>query len=143
MDAKSRILLGARYKEALGSKAIIVKGNGPFLNVFPISEFQKLDKRITALTDLSTDQGFKLFFDNKFQSFLANFYSNQAEAEVDEQARITIPRFLRDEVDLSGDIIVRSTGRYLQIWKQITFYQRQGNDGELDTSEFIGNLTLA
>jgi MraZ protein len=142
LDAKQRLLVGARLADGLGSKVIIVKGNGPYLNVFPTGEFKKLEKRIEALTDLDTEQGFKLFFDNKFQSFLANFYSNQVEAEVDEQARITIPGFLRDEVDLSGDLIVRSTGRYLQIWKQVTFYQRQGSDAELDTSAFIGNLSL-
>lgn len=141
LDAKTRLLLGARLTEGIGNKVIIVKGNGPYLNIFPIAEFKKLEKRIEALSDLETDQGFKLFFDNKFQSFLANFYSNQAEAEIDEQSRITIPGFLRDEVDLSGDLIIRSTGRYLQVWKQVTFYQRQGSDAELDTTAIIGNLS--
>jgi MraZ protein len=141
LDAKGRVLLGARFKDALGSKAIVVKGNGPFLNVFPIKEFRKLEDRITPLSDPGNEQGFRLFFNNKFQSFLANFYSNQAEVEVDDQARISIPKFLREEVDLAGDLIVLSAGRYLQIWKVRNYYQRQQEEIALDPAEVLGQFT--
>ncbi len=138
LDSKGRILLGARFKDGLGTKAIIAKGNGPFLMVFPVEEFNKLEARLQPLMDLSTDSGLRNFMTGKFQAYLTNFYSNQAEVDVDDQARISIPKFIRDEIDLNGDLIVLSAGKYLQIWKKKAYYQRQTDEIDFDPSELFG-----
>jgi len=138
LDSKGRILLGARFKEGLGTKAIIAKGNGPFLMAFPVEEFNKLEARLLPLMDLGTDAGLRNFMTGKFQAYLTNFYSNQAEVDVDEQARISIPKFIRDEIDLAGDLIVLSTGKYLQIWKKKAYYQKQADEIDFDPSGIIG-----
>lgn len=138
LDSKGRILLGARFKDGLGAKAIIAKGNGPFLMVFPVDEFNKLEARLMPLMDLGTDSGLRNFMTGKFQAYLTNFYSNQSEVDVDEQARISVPKFIRDEMDLAGDLVVLSTGKYLQIWKKKTYYQRQEDEIDFDPSEILG-----
>jgi len=139
VDSKGRLLIGARFKDGLGDKAVVVKGNGPYLMVFPAGEFKRLEEQFLPLTDLGSELGARAFFNTKLQNYLANFFSSQAEVEVDDQGRISIPKFLCEEIGLVGDAVVRAAGSYLQVWTPKEYYRRQEDEIMLDPGE-MSNL---
>ena len=141
IDSKGRLLLGAKYKEELGDKAIVVRGEGPYLRVFPLGHFEKIERRLRAASDLDTEIGMRMFFDAKFQNYLANFFSNQAEVDVDEQGRVVLPKFLCEQIGLVSDVVVRSAGNHLQLWTPKDHYQRPDNETTLDAQGFRDFIT--
>lgn len=141
IDSKGRLLLGASYKQELGDKAIVVRGEGPYLKVFPRGHFERIERRLRAASDLDTELGLRMFFDAKFQNYLANFYSNQAEVDVDEQGRVVLPKFLCEQIGLVSDVVVRSAGNHLQLWTPKDHYQRPDNETTLDAQGFQEFIT--
>ena len=141
IDSKGRLLLGTRFKEELGDKAIVVRGEGPYLKVFPLGHYAKIEQWLRAASDLDTEIGMRMFFDAKFQSYLENFYSNQAEVDVDEQGRIVVPKFLCEQIGLVSDVIVRAAGNHLRLWTPKDHYQRPDNETTLDPQGFQEFIT--
>jgi MraZ protein len=137
VDSKGRLLLGTKNKDELGDKAIVVRGEGPYLKVFPLGQYEELEKRLRAATDLSTEMGLRMFFDAKFQNYVTNFFSNQAEVDVDEQGRIVIPKFLCEQIGLVSEAIVRAAGNHLQIWTLKDHHRRPDDETTLDAKGFL------
>ncbi len=117
IDGKGRIFLGVRAKQELGDTAFIIYGSVSHILVTNEENFRYIEKHIQDRIDLSTYSGFLKAMGAKTQSFLRNFYSLHASVEVDEQGRITIPKFLREHVFLQGELVVYSLGWCIEVWK--------------------------
>jgi len=116
IDKKGRIFLGSRARQEIGQRAFVIYGDDFHLRVVPEKHFKEIERRISELTDLATLEGFFNVTDADALKLQRNFYSLQAEVEVDEQGRITIPKFLRELVFLSDEVKVFSVGKWIEIW---------------------------
>jgi len=106
IDAKGRMIVPAKFREELGESFIITKGLDQCLFVFPKSEWEKLDAK---LSEQSLSNG------RKIQRF---FYGGMVDCEVDKQGRILIPANLREYASLEKDIVMVGLAKRAEIWSK-------------------------
>lgn len=106
IDVKGRMIMPAKFRDELGEKFVTTKGLDKCLFIFPLSEWEKLDKQ---LSELSLSKG------REIQRF---FYGGMTECEIDKQGRILIPANLREYAGLEKDIIVIGLNKRAEIWSK-------------------------
>lgn len=106
LDDKGRVILPAKFREALGDGLVVTRGQERCLYVFSEQEFGDLHERVRQAPITSKQS----------RDFLRVFLSG-AHAEVpDKQHRITIPVPLRDYAGLDRDLVVIGAGSRAEIW---------------------------
>lgn len=106
IDAKGRVIMPVKLRDELGDRFVATKGLDKCLFIFPLSEWDKLDKQ---LSELSLSKG------REIQRF---FYGGMTQCEVDKQGRILIPSNLREYAGLEKDVVIIGLNRRAEIWSK-------------------------
>ena len=88
VDAKGRLIVPAKFREALGEEFVVTKGLDGCLFVYPMEEWKNIEEKFRNIPLTTKDA-------RKFSRF---FFSGAATCEVDKQGRILIPSVLREFV---------------------------------------------
>ncbi|MDD2422429.1 MAG: division/cell wall cluster transcriptional repressor MraZ [Heliobacteriaceae bacterium] len=121
VDAKGRLFIPARFREALGERFVATKGLDGCLFVYPLEEWKRLEAKLKGLPFTRADA-------RAFQRF---FFSGAAECEVDRQGRILIPVHLREYAALTKEAVVIGVSTRVEIWSHERW---QGYNAETATS---------
>lgn len=134
IDGKGRLIVPAKYREALGEKFIATKGLDHCLFVYPIDEWQALEEKLRALPFTQPDA----------RAFVRFFFSGATECELDKQGRILLPANLRDYAQLEKDVVLVGVSSRVEIWSQTlwTDYSRQAEDAYASAAESLVNLGI-
>lgn len=134
IDSKGRLIVPAKYREALGEKFIATKGLDHCLFVYPIDEWQALEEKLRALPFTQPDA----------RAFVRFFFSGATECELDKQGRILLPANLRDYAQLEKDVVLVGVSSRVEIWSQTlwTDYSRQAEDAYASSAESLVNLGI-
>ena len=92
MDAKGRVILPVKFRDAIGSKFILTKGIDHNLTIYPVDEWKKVEEKLSKL-----QQGSKAS-----RNLKRRLQGAAVEVEVDNQDRISIPQNLREYAELQG-----------------------------------------
>ena len=84
IDAKGRLIMPAKFREALGDTFIVTRGLDGCLFGYPLSQWELLQEKLKQLPLAKKDA----------RAFTRFFYSAAMEAELDKQGRINIPQTL-------------------------------------------------
>ncbi|MCJ7677847.1 MAG: division/cell wall cluster transcriptional repressor MraZ [Anaerolineales bacterium] len=106
LDAKGRLTIPARFREALASGAYVTQGFERNLMVYTTESFERLAKRASTLT--ATDP--------EARAVRRVIFGGATEVEIDNAGRILIPEFLRQYGQLEGDAAIVGAGEYFEIW---------------------------
>ncbi|MBD8490200.1 division/cell wall cluster transcriptional repressor MraZ [Echinicola sp. CAU 1574] len=110
LDAKGRLVLPAKLKAALpetyGNELVMRRGFDPCLVLYPMSEYRKLDAKVSALDD----------FDPKQRNFKRSFYRGNTEVELDTTGRFSIPKPLLHFAEITKEVVVVGMGKTIEIW---------------------------
>ncbi len=106
IDSKGRIIIPSKFREALGYKFILTKGLDNCLFIYPMDEWDNLEKKLKQLPLASKDA----------RAFVRHFFSGAVECEVDKQGRITIPQNLRDHAKVDKEVITIGVSSRVEIW---------------------------
>src|SRR5690349_1496025 len=87
LDEKGRVVLSAKFREALGTEFMLITSPGPCLRAYPMAVFDRLED------DLRSANVFDEADENK-QKMQRMFYDGEV-CGLDQQNRLTIPRGLR------------------------------------------------
>lgn len=123
IDTKSRIIVPVKFREGLGDKFVITKGLDDCLFVYPLDEWQSLEKKMRSLPFTRADA----------RAFSRFFFSGASECEVDKQGRVLIPSNLRKYASLEKEVIIIGVSSRVEIWsKEVweAYNQRTGSDYE-------------
>ena len=113
IDAKNRVFVPAKYKEALGdSFKLSHNGFNKCILVYSNEEWAKYEEKISKLPSL------------KFDDFIRAIYSNTVDVQPDAQGRIIIPSFLKDKVEIEKNVLVMGVGTHIEIWAQEVFAEK-------------------
>ncbi len=106
LDDKGRLILPAKFREAMAPGIIVTRGQERCLYAFPRSRFEQV---LSELEDspLSSKQN---------RAYTRVFLSGASDEIPDKQGRITIPAVLRKYAGLSRDLAVIGSGTKLEIW---------------------------
>lgn len=106
IDAKGRVIIPAKLREALGEHFIITKGLDECLFVYPMEQWRAFEEKLQALPlNQPSARAFSRFF-----------FSGATEGELDKQGRVMLPQNLRDYGGLSKEIVITGSGNRLEIW---------------------------
>lgn len=110
IDAKNRVFVPAKYKEALGDSFKL--SNNGFNNcilVYSNDEWEKFVNKINEFPSL------------EIEDFIREVFSNTVDVQIDSQGRIVIPNFLKEKLKVNEDSLVKNllilgVGNHLEIW---------------------------
>lgn len=118
LDEKGRVILPAKFREALADGLFITKSFDKCLTVYTKKDWFALVERINALpttTDLNV---------RNFQRFLVG---GATEGEISRQGRISIPQNLREFAGLERDIVIVGLANKVEIWAKEKYEEFTAN----------------
>jgi MraZ protein len=110
LDDKGRLKMPAEFKRLAdekysGSKFYITSKDGKSANVYPISEWETIERKLVALPTFNASKQ-KLLK-------LTSYYGQ--EVEFDGQGRLLLPATLRESAGLKGEVSVAGRLTYLEV----------------------------
>lgn len=106
LDAKGRLAIPARFREAFGNDVVVTRGIDRCLSLYPMSAWEPLAEKVSALSISDPDA----------RTFRRMVFAEAASAEFDRQGRILIPPDLRSYANLDREAVVVGMHTYVEIW---------------------------
>lgn len=106
IDAKSRMIIPAKYREELALRCVVTRGIDKCLYIYPMDEWVKFTKDLYKLPKTNRNA----------RSFVRHFYANAEECEIDRQGRITIPQPLREYAGIEKELTTMGNGEKIEVW---------------------------
>lgn len=135
MDDKGRFALPAKLRGvaddqgliALEGDLILTKGLEGCLTLYPQSEWDDIQSRLSTLTFTKKD----------FRFFGRRFYSSATIVSPDKTGRILVPSHLVNEASLKKELLVIGVNRWVEIWnpERYQYYLEQFSGSYEDVAE--------
>ena len=106
LDDKGRLVLPAKFREALAAGVVLAKGQDRALVLWPVAEFAAYAER---LAEASRN-------DANVRAYTRVFFSGASDEVPDRQGRVTIAPALRDYAGLERDVVIVGAGQTCEIW---------------------------
>jgi MraZ protein len=106
LDAKGRLAIPARYREALAEGVVLTRGIDRCLALYPLAAWRPLAEKVAALPLTDADA----------RNFRRLVFAEAADLELDGQGRILIPPDLRRYADIEREALVVGVDTSIEIW---------------------------
>lgn len=106
VDAKGRLIVPAKFRDALGETFVVTRGLDNCLFGYPMNEWRKLEEKLKGLPMTKKDT----------RAFARFFFSGATEVEIDKQGRINIPTTLMQYAHLVKECVVLGVSNRIEIW---------------------------
>ncbi len=109
IDAKSRMIIPAKFREELGTKCVVSKALDHCLEIHPMEEWESfVNEKLKVLSS----------FDPKARQLARYFASSAVECEVDKQGRLTIPQELREYAGIEKELVTVGAFEKIEVWSK-------------------------
>ncbi len=108
LDAKGRVHIPSKFRDALGEGFIVTKGVGGCLFVFSREEWNNFSSKLKELP----------ISDVAVQSFTRMLFASANEGEIDKQGRTLLPQRLRDHIKAVKEVTVVGVNTRVEIWSK-------------------------
>lgn len=127
IDDKGRIIIPAKFRDALGTDFIVTRGLDNCLFVYPRQEWALLEQKIKSLPSMAANA----------RAFSRLLFSGASECEWDKQGRVNVPNHLREYAKLDKECTVIGVSSRVEIWDKATWeeYSRQSADSFNEIAE--------
>lgn len=123
IDAKSRVIIPAKFREALGEQFVLTQGLDGCLTIYPLAEWEKFQQQLNQLP--RTNKQARIF--RRF------FTAKAAMCELDKQGRILVPAGLREYAGLDKDVVLTGNISNIEVWSK----ERWDEVSEVDDMDAI------
>ena len=110
IDAKGRLVLPAKIKnnlpEVQRDQLVVKRGFEPCLVLYPMLEWKKVFSKVSGLNE----------FNKEFRKFQRNFLRGCTEVELDNNARMLVPKTMQLFAEIEKEVIVVGMGNRVEIW---------------------------
>lgn len=106
IDAKGRLTLPSKFREAFGQSVVVNRGFDGCLNVYSLDEWQKIYQKLQAMPSNKKEA----------RTFVRLFTAKAAEIEFDKMGRINIPNTLICEGKLEKECVIVGVSDHIEIW---------------------------
>lgn len=124
VDAKGRIIVPAKFREALGETFMVTMGVDGCLSVYSNEEWNAFVDKLRALPEGRKET----------RQLLRHFLAQASVCEVDKQGRILIPSKLRNHAGLIKDVVFVGVLSKVEIWSRERW---EDNESEIDDVDGI------
>lgn len=111
LDDKGRLVLPARFREALAGGLVLTKGQTRSLVIWPAAVFAAHAAQVDEESRTSA----------KSQAYQRVLFSGASDEIPDRQGRITVPPSLRAYANLDRDVVVLGKNRTAEIWDKASW----------------------
>ena len=106
LDAKGRLAIPARYREALADGVVLTRGIDRCLALYPLQAWRPLAEKVAALPLTDADA----------RNFRRLVFAEAADLALDGQGRILIPPELRRYAEIDREAVVVGVDTSIEIW---------------------------
>lgn len=118
IDPKGRLIIPSKFREQLGKEFVLTKGLDGCLSIYPMDEWEILEKQLRSLP--LTNKNARIF--SRF------FVAGAASCELDKQGRILIPATLREFAGLEKDVVLTGNINRIEIWSKQKWSENSNYD---------------
>ncbi len=111
LDDKGRLVLPAKFREALAGGLVLTKGQDRAIVVWPAQEFADYAAQLNETSKSSP----------RIQAYARVLFSGASDEIPDKQGRITVPAQLREYAGLDREVVVVGKGPTAEIWDAETW----------------------
>lgn len=129
IDAKGRLIVPAKFREALGDEFVVTKGLDGCLFVYSNSEWNAFEEKLRTLP----------LTNKNARQFTRFFLAGAATCEVDKQGRILLPQVLREFAKLEKDVVLVGVASRIEIWSK-EVWEESVNTYDTDMDEVAENM---
>lgn len=108
IDQKNRIIVPAKFRDALGDRFIMTKGLDNCLYAYPVEEWANLEQKLKSLPLGSKDA----------RAFARFIFSGAADCEFDKQGRVVLPTNLVLYANIKKNIVTIGVSNRFEIWSK-------------------------
>ncbi len=121
LDAKGRLAIPARFRSQMGRGAVLSKGMGSCLSLYPSEHWEQKSNELIAR--MAGDE---------LRDFERRIYPSACEVELDGQGRVIVPAKLRAYAKLEINVTIAGVRDHMEIWDRATWaaYQTRLEDEE-------------
>ena len=120
LDDKGRLVLPAKFREALANGLVLTKGQDRSIVVWPAAVFAAYAEQLNEASRSNP----------KVQAYQRVLFSGASDEIPDRQGRITVPPVLRDYAGLDRDVVVVGKNTTAEIWDAIAWATYLGEQEE-------------
>lgn len=132
IDAKGRLIVPSKFRDALGDEFVITKGLDGCLFVYDNKEWTAFEEKLKSLPLTNKDA----------RQFVRFFLAGAANVEVDKQGRILVPANLREFAKLSKDVVLVGVASRIEIWSKEIWESSESFDDMEEIAEHMADLGL-
>lgn len=129
VDAKGRLIVPAKFRDALGETFVVTRGLDNCLFGYPMNEWRKLEEKLKDLPMTKKDT----------RAFARFFFSGATEVEIDKQGRINIPSTLMQHAHLVKECVVLGVSNRIEIWAKDA-WEAYFSESEQSFNEIAENM---
>ena len=132
IDAKGRLIVPSKFREALGDTFVVTKGLDGCLFVYDNEEWQAFEEKLRSLPITNKEA----------RQFARFFLAGAAEVEVDKHGRILVPNILREFAQISKDVVLIGVASRIEIWSKERFEGMASFEDMDEIAEHMAQLGL-
>jgi MraZ protein len=110
LDAKGRLSIPAKLRKQISPEAndtfIITKGTGQCIDLYPLDEWQHLEKKLLELNVFIPEDA----------KFVRMILQDASEDTMDNQSRITIPQQLKNHAGITKEVLLLGVLKKIELW---------------------------
>ncbi len=129
IDDKNRLIIPAKFREALGERFVLTKGLDNCLFLYPQAEWQELETKMRALSFTKADA----------RSFVRLFFSGASEGELDKQGRVLLPVNLKEYGRIEKEVVIIGVSSRVEVWSEAE-WNAYSEKAEASYGEIAENL---
>lgn len=133
IDAKGRLIIPSKFREALGEEFVVTKGLDGCLFVFDQTEWSAFEQKLKSLPITNKEA----------RQFVRFFLAGAAGMEVDKQGRILLPGVLREFADITKDVTLIGVGSRIEIWSRERWDGTSDYEDMEEIAEHMAELGLS
>src|SRR6185503_7926694 len=113
MDNKGRMAVPAKFRQTLGSGAVLTRGLDKSLFLYPKKQWEGIALKLAALPISQANS----------RAFSRLMLAGAFDVEIDKQGRMIIPDYLRKFAGLTKKVVMAGLYDRLEIWDEATWAQ--------------------
>lgn len=129
IDAKGRLIIPSKFREALGSEFVITKGLDGCLFVFPMKEWEAFEEKLRGLP----------LIDKNARKFSRFFLAGASTCELDKQGRILVPGTLREFAQMDKEVVLTGMLDRIEVWSKEQWLLNNAYD---DMDDIAGSMQV-
>ncbi len=125
IDAKSRVIVPAKFREELGPKCVLTRGLDECLILYPMQTWAAQQQKLAELPRS----------DEHARAFIRYIFANATDCEIDKQGRLLIPASYREMARIDKDLVTIGMLDRVELWSK-EVYDESENGGKLSAKDF-------